>query len=160
MHNLRVARGTLTEEDRYKINEHIVQTEVMLTQLPFPRHLQRVVEIAAGHHERLDGQGYPKGLTAAQLSPEARIMAIADIFEALTAADRPYKSPKRLSEALAIMARMRDEQHIDPDLFEIFIRRGVYRQYAEQYLQPEQRDAVDEAALLVRPDQVATSVSV
>lgn len=160
LHNLRVARGTLTEEDRYKINEHIVQTEVMLSQLPFPRDLQRVVEIAAGHHERLDGQGYPKGLTAAQLSPEARIMAIADIFEALTAADRPYKSPKRLSEALAIMARMRDEQHIDPDLFEIFIRRGVYRQYAEQYLRPEQCDSVDEAALLAGPDQVATSASV
>ena len=160
LHNLRVARGTLTEEDRYKINEHIVQTEVMLSQLPFPRDWQRVVEIAVGHHERLDGQGYPKGLTAAQLSPEARIMAIADIFEALTAADRPYKSPKRLSEALAIMARMRDEQHIDPDLFEIFIRRGVYRQYAEQYLQPEQSDSVDEAALLARADQLATSASV
>lgn len=130
MHNLSSPRGTLTEEERHKINDHIVQTEIMLRGLPFPRHLQRVPEIAAAHHEKLDGTGYPKGLHAAQLSPEARMLAIADIFEALTASDRPYKKGLKLSEAIGILARMRDEQHIDADLFEIFLRSGVYLRYA------------------------------
>jgi HD-GYP domain-containing protein (c-di-GMP phosphodiesterase class II) len=89
--NLCIDRGTLTEEDRFKINEHIVQTIRMLSELPFPRHLRAVPEIAGGHHEKMDGSGYPRGLTREQMSPMARMMAIADIFEALTAVDRPYK---------------------------------------------------------------------
>nr|WP_232788408.1 HD domain-containing phosphohydrolase [Macromonas nakdongensis] len=132
----------------------------MLSQLPFPRHLRRVVEVAAGHHERLDGTGYPKGLAADQLSTEARMMAIADIFEALTASDRPYKSAKPLSEALRIMARMRDERHIDPDLFEIFVCEGVYLSYAQRFLQPGQIDAVDIDALGLARTQTSTSASV
>lgn len=146
--NLRVARGTLSEEERYKINEHIIQTIRMLESLPFPAHLQDVPEIAGGHHERMDGRGYPRGLTAEQMSPLARMMAIADVFEALTAADRPYKSGKPLSVALEIMARMVREQHLDPDLFELFLRSGAYRRYAEEYLARDQCDPVDEAALL------------
>ncbi|MCB1777139.1 MAG: hypothetical protein KDI50_06865 [Candidatus Competibacteraceae bacterium] len=142
LHNLCVSRGTLTEEERYKINEHIVQTIVMLSRLPFPKLLRRVPEIAGGHHEKMDGTGYPKRLCCEQMSIPARMMAIADIFEALTAIDRPYKSGKTLSEALEIMARMRDEQHIDSALFELFLRSGVYRQYAEGFLQPEQIDVV------------------
>ena len=148
LHNLTVARGTLTPEERYKINDHIVQTIVMLGKLPFPRHLRDVPEIAGGHHEKMDGSGYPRRLTRAQMSPVARMMAIADIFEALTAVDRPYKKGKTLSEALAIMARMRREHHVDPDLFELFVKAGVYRRYAERYLAPEQIDAVDEVRLL------------
>lgn len=148
LHNLSVSRGTLTDEDRYIINEHIVQTIMMLERLPFPRHLKGVPEIAGGHHERMDGRGYPRGLTRKQMSVPARIMAIADVFEALTAADRPYKPPKTLSESLAIMARMTREQHLDGELFELFIRSDVYRRYAERYLQPAQMDAVDEAAIL------------
>lgn len=143
LHNLTVSRGTLSEEERYKINEHIVQTITMLSSLPFPKHLRSVPEIAGGHHEKMDGTGYPKGLTREQMSPVARMMAIADIFEALTAADRPYKPGKTLSQALAIMARMRDEQHIDAELFELFLRSGVYRDYAERYMSPGQIDAVD-----------------
>ena len=123
--NLRVARGTLSDEERYKINEHIIQTIRMLESLPFPAHLQDVPDIAGGHHERLDGRGYPRGLTAEQLSPLARMMAIADVFEALTAVDRPYKSGKPLSVALEIMARMVRERHLDQDLFELFLRAGV-----------------------------------
>jgi len=148
LHNLGISRGTLTEEDRYKINEHVVQTIVMLSQLPFPRHLRQVPEFAAGHHEKLDGTGYPRGLTGEQMSPVARMMAIADIFEALTAADRPYKKPKRLSESLKIMAFMARDRHIDADLFEIFLRREVWREYADRFLQVEQRDAVDVEGLL------------
>ena len=146
LYNLGVARGTLSEEERYKINEHIVQTLIMLTQLPFPKHLRNVPEIAAGHHEKMDGTGYPRRLTRDQMSPVARMMAIADIFEALTAVDRPYKKGKTLSEAIRIMSFMKKDHHIDPELFDLFLRSGVYREYAEQYMKPEQIDHVDLAA--------------
>ena len=135
--------GTLTTEDRYKINEHMVETIRMLSRLPLPRHLSQVVEIAGGHHEKMDGTGYPRRLRREQMSLPARMMAIADIFEALTAADRPYKKAKPLSESLAIMARMRDEAHIDPDIFDLFLSAGVYKAYAERFLRPEQIDAVN-----------------
>lgn len=148
LYNLSVARGTLSTEERYKINEHIVQTLIMLSQLPFPKHLRQVPEIAGGHHEKMDGSGYPRQLRREQMSPLARMMAIADIFEALTAVDRPYKKGKTLSEALAIMSRMQQEQHIDPELFALFLRAGVYLDYARQFMQPEQVDAVDVEALL------------
>ncbi len=146
--NLAIGRGTLTEEERYKINDHIVQTIVMLSQLPFPKHLQQVPEIAGGHHEKMDGSGYPKRLTRAEMSPVARMMAIADIFEALTAADRPYKKGKTLSEAIRIMAFMKKDQHIDPDLFDLFLRSGVYRAYAERFMAPEYIDEVNVEAVL------------
>ncbi|WP_300321081.1 HD domain-containing phosphohydrolase [Accumulibacter sp.] len=143
LHNLVVERGTLSEEERYKINEHIVQTLMMLSQLPFPKHLRQVPEIAGGHHEKMDGSGYPRRLTRAQMSPLARMMAIADIFEALTAIDRPYKKGKTLSEAIAIMARMQQQQHIDAELFALFLRAGVHLDYARRFMQPAQIDAVD-----------------
>ena len=143
LYNLAIARGTLAEEERYKINEHIVQTLIMLSQLPFPKHLRQVPEIAAGHHEKMDGTGYPKRLRGEDMSQLARMMAVADIFEALTAVDRPYKKGKTLSEAIKIMAKMRDEQHIDPDLFDLFLHSGVYREYAVRFLRPEQIDTVD-----------------
>lgn len=148
LHNLTVSRGTLTDEERYKINEHIIQTIRMLGELPFPRHLRQVPEIAGGHHERMDGAGYPRGLTREQMSPEARMMAIADIFEALTADDRPYKAGKMLSEAISIMAKMRANGHVDPDLFELFLRSGVYLDYAKRFMNPEQIDAVEVEAVL------------
>ena len=143
VYNLSIGRGTLTEEDRYKINDHIVQTIIMLEALPFPRHLRRVPEYAGGHHEKLDGTGYPRRLTKDQMSIPARIMAIADIFEALTAADRPYKAPKKLSESIKIMGFMVKDQHIDPDLFKLFLESGVYKQYAQRFLLPDQIDEVD-----------------
>ena len=148
LYNLAVGRGTLTEEERYMINHHIVQTIVMLSHLPFPRHLRSVPEIAGGHHEKMDGTGYPKRLRREEMSIPARMMAIADIFEALTAIDRPYKKGKTLSESLEIMGRMRRERHIDPDVFELFLTSGVFRRYAERYLRPEQMDAVDIARFL------------
>jgi len=150
-YNLGVARGTLSEEERYKINEHIVQTLIMLTQLPFPKHLRTVPEIAAGHHEKMDGTGYPRRLTRDEMSPVARMMAIADIFEALTAVDRPYKKGKTLSEAIRIMSFMKKDRHIDPELFDLFLRSGVYREYAEQNMKPEQIDSVDIAAYIDNP---------
>jgi HD-GYP domain-containing protein (c-di-GMP phosphodiesterase class II) len=145
LYNLTIGRGTLTTEDRYKINEHIIETTRMLTRLPWPPHLSQVIEIACGHHEKMDGTGYPRRLKRDEMSVPARMMAIADIFEALTAADRPYKEGKTLSESLEIMARMRDEAHIDPDIFELFLSAGVYRTYAERFLRPEQIDQVDPA---------------
>ncbi|GIX21251.1 MAG: HD family phosphohydrolase [Gammaproteobacteria bacterium] len=148
VYNLTVPRGTLTPEERRMIEHHMVATIRMLESLPFPKHLARVPEYAGGHHERMDGRGYPRGLRGDQMSLPARMMAIADVFEALSAADRPYKRGKPLSECLAIMARMVRDGHLDPDLFELFVREGVWRRYAEAHLAPEQIDAVDEAAVL------------
>lgn len=147
LHNLAVARGTLTPEERYLINHHIVQTVLMLGELPLPRHLAEVPEMAGGHHEKVDGSGIPRGLKRSEMSVAARMMAIADIFEALTASDRPYKTGKPLSEALAIMARMSREGHIDAELFDLFIGAGVWRDYAARFLRPEQIDLHDESAL-------------
>jgi HD-GYP domain-containing protein (c-di-GMP phosphodiesterase class II) len=143
--NLTIRSGTLTEEERKVINHHIVATIRMLEALPWPKHLTKVPEYAGGHHERMDGKGYPKGLTREQMSVQARCMGIADIFEALTAKDRPYKKGKTLSESLEILGRMRLNHHVDPDLFDIFVRRKVYRRYAEMFLDAEQIDAVDES---------------
>ncbi|MDO2953412.1 HD domain-containing phosphohydrolase [Aeromonas simiae] len=148
LHNLTVSRGTLTHEERYKINEHIIQTIRMLEALPFPRHLAEVPLMAGGHHERADGKGYPAGLTSEQTHLCARIIAIADVFEALTASDRPYKSPKRLGEALAIMRKMTDGGHFDPALFALFVSSGIWRNYGQQHLASDQCDEVDEVALL------------
>ena len=143
VYNLSVNRGTLTQEERFKINDHIVQTIMMLEQLPFPKYLARVPEYAGGHHEKMNGTGYPRKLFKNQMSIPARIMAIADIFEALTAADRPYKSPKLLSESIKIMAAMKEDAHIDGDLFELFLTSGVYEKFARQFLMPSQIDDVD-----------------
>jgi len=151
VYNLSIARGTLTEEERFKINDHIVQTIIMLEQLPFPKHLKRVPEYAGGHHEKMDGTGYPKKLTHSDMSIPARIMAIADIFEALTAADRPYKAPKKLSDSVKIMSFMKKDAHIDGDLFELFLRSGVYKDYAERFLDPAQVDEVDISQYLEKP---------
>ena len=148
LYNLGISRGTLTREERYVINHHMVQTIMMLSHLPFPGHLDSIAEIAGGHHEKMDGTGYPKRLKREDMSLPARMMAIADIFEALTAADRPYKKAKTLNEALAIMATMSREAHIDAQLFGLFINEGVYMQYAVRFLDPEQIDSVDPASLL------------
>jgi HD-GYP domain-containing protein (c-di-GMP phosphodiesterase class II) len=145
--NLTIRSGTLNEEERKIINHHIVATIKMLDALPWPRHLTNVPEYAGGHHERMDGKGYPKGLTREQMSVQARCMGIADIFEALTAKDRPYKKGKTLSESLEILGKFRLNGHIDPDLFDVFVRRKVYRRYAEMFLDPEQLDAVDESRI-------------
>lgn len=142
LYNLEIRRGTINKEERDKINEHIVVTIDMLKALPFPKELSKVVEYAGAHHERIDGKGYPNGLTGDQMSVPAKIMAIADIFEALTANDRPYKEPKKLSEVLRIMQQMKHNGHIDPDLYDVFIRSKVYQDYAEQYMDKNQIDEV------------------
>jgi HD-GYP domain-containing protein (c-di-GMP phosphodiesterase class II) len=148
IYNLSISRGTLTAEERKTINNHIVVTIEMLEQLPFPRQLRRVPEYAGGHHEKMDGTGYPNGLTRDEMSLPARMMAIADIFEALTAGDRPYKKAKMLSECLRIMSFMRNDDHIDPDLFALFLRAGIWRDYADQFLDPAQVDDIDIADYL------------
>jgi hypothetical protein len=145
--NLTIRAGTLTDDERKVINNHIVATIKMLEALPWPKHLTKVPEYAGGHHERMDGKGYPKGLTRDEMSIQARCMGIADIFEALTAKDRPYKKGKTLSESLEILGKMKLNNHVDPDLFDVFVRRKVYLRYAETFLDPEQIDAVDEAKI-------------
>jgi HD-GYP domain-containing protein (c-di-GMP phosphodiesterase class II) len=140
VYNLSIFRGTLTSEERKIINNHINVTIAMLEAIKFPKHLQHVVEIAGGHHERMDGKGYPKGLIREEMSIPARAMAIADVFEALTAKDRPYKSGKKLSEALFILKKMKEEGHIDPDLYDAFIDQKIYKKYAEKFLDDFQID--------------------
>ncbi len=147
VYNLCITKGTLTPEERQIINHHIDVTIEMLEALPYPKNLRRVPEYAGGHHERMDGKGYPRGLTREQMSLPARMMGIADIFEALSARDRPYKKGKTLSECLHILGKMKLDNHIDPDLFDLFIREKVYLEYAHQYLSPEQIDEVDETQI-------------
>jgi HD-GYP domain-containing protein (c-di-GMP phosphodiesterase class II) len=141
--NLAIRFGTLNAAERQIINHHVTVTIQMLEALPWPRHLINVPEYAGGHHERVDGKGYPRGLRGDQMSVQARIMGIADIFEALTARDRPYKAGKALAESLHILGKMRLEGHIDPDLFDIFIRNRVYEKYAREFMDASQIDAVD-----------------
>jgi len=146
--NLNIPKGTLLAKEREIINDHIVITIEMLEQLPYPKQLKNVPEFAGGHHEKLDGTGYPKGLKGNEMSTQAKIMAIADIYEALTAADRPYKDGKKLSQAMRIMGYMKNDYHIDEELFEIFVKSGVYKKYAAKYIADTQIDKVDEDAVL------------
>ena len=143
IYNLVVPKGTLNAEERQVINNHIVTTIKMLESLPYPKHLQRVPEFAGGHHEHMDGTGYPRGLRRHEMSVQARAMGIADIFEALTAGDRPYKRAMPLSQALRILGQMSLDDHIDPDLFDVFIRQKVYLKYAEEFLEPSQIDDIN-----------------
>jgi len=140
INNLCIVKGTLTQEERDIINNHIVATVKMLDTLPFPKHLQNVPEYAGGHHERVDGKGFPKGLVKDEMSVQARIMAIADVFEALTARDRPYKDPMKLSQAVSILKTMSETGHIDADLFDVFIEQSVHIKYGNEYLLAEQND--------------------
>ena len=147
MVNLCIPFGTLTTDEREVINNHISVTIRMLESLPWPKHLRNVPEYAGGHHERMDGKGYPRGLKREQMSVQARLMAIADIFEALTASDRPYKKGKSLSESLYILGKFRLNGHIDPDLFDVFIRQKIYIQFAHRFMDPKQIDEIDEALI-------------
>lgn len=143
VYNLSIESGTLTKEERQTINDHMVVTLNMLESLPFPKKLRRVPEYAGGHHERMDGKGFPRGLSRDQLSIPARMIAVADVFEALTASDRPYKEPMKVSKALRIMNKMVDNQHLDPDIFELFVEKKIWKNYASQVLKPEQLDLID-----------------
>ncbi len=141
--NIKVPQGTINPKERQKINEHIITTINILKNIPFPAELSNIVEYAGSHHERIDGKGYPNGLTGEQMSIPAKIMAIADVYEALTAKDRPYKKPKKLSEVLKIMQEMKNTGHLDPDLYNVFIKRGVYLDYAKEYIDKNQIDDIN-----------------
>lgn len=141
--NLCIRKGTLNAEERKIMEGHMVHTLNMLKELPFPKHLQRVPEYAGGHHERMDGKGYPLGLKREEMSVPARIMGVVDVFEALTAHERPYKKPMPLSLALTIMGRMVENNHLDPDLFAAFVYKKVYLDYGRKHLREEQLDEVD-----------------
>ena len=141
-----IERGTISFDERQKINDHMKVTIQMLESLPFPKNLKRVPEYAGGHHEKMDGTGFPKGLKREEMSWPARMMAIADIFEALTASERPYKPAMKISQALSILQRMRDQNHIDGDLYQLFLRGRVWQKYASRFLRAEQLDVEDYAA--------------
>jgi HD-GYP domain-containing protein (c-di-GMP phosphodiesterase class II) len=145
IYNLSISRGTLTEEDRFKINEHMITTIKMLEGLPFPDELKNVPRYASTHHETMSGSGYPRRLPGEALSVPERILAVADVFEALTASDRPYKKAKSVSAAIDILHKMVLDNHIDKDCFQLFIHSKVYLSYAEKFLTSEQIDSVDES---------------
>ena len=147
VYNLTIKRGTLNHEERKQINDHIIATIQMLNNLPYPKNLANVPEFAGGHHEKMDGTGYPLGLNQNEMSVQARVMAIADIYEALTAPDRPYKEGKHLSESMRILGYMRDDYHIDKDIFEVFVKEGIYKQYAEKFVPKKQIDSIKENEL-------------
>lgn len=148
VYNLSTKRGTITPEERQIMNDHMVHTVNMLESMPWPKHLQRVPEYACGHHEKMDGTGYPRGILGGTMSIPARMMCIADIFEALTATDRPYKQPKKLSEAMAIIGQFKKNNHLDPNVVDFFVTSRTYRKFAEMFLDAAQIDEVDEAAIL------------
>ncbi|SDO04100.1 HD-GYP domain, c-di-GMP phosphodiesterase class II (or its inactivated variant) [Rhodoferax sp. OV413] len=154
LENLSIRRGTLNPQEREIVNHHIVATNQMLEQVPWPKHLKNVPEYAGAHHERMDGTGYPKGLTRHQMSLQARMLALSDVFEALTSAKRPYRPRMKLSKALEMMVRFSKNGHIDPDLFDVFMRQGVYRRYAEQFMNPEQLDLPADTLPYVAPSPV------
>ena len=141
--NLQISRGTLNRQEREIINNHVSMTIKMLESLPYPKHLKNVPEFAGCHHEKMDGTGYPNKLKGNQMSIPARMIAIADIFEALTAGDRPYKKGMSLSRALKILGRMKLENHIDPDLFDVFIDKKIYLIYAKEHLNEDQIDEIN-----------------
>jgi HD-GYP domain-containing protein (c-di-GMP phosphodiesterase class II) len=148
IYNLCIEKGTLTKEERFKINEHVIMTIKMLEEVPFPKGLKNIPLYAGTHHETMIGTGYPRKLTKESLPIASRIMAIADIFEALSASDRPYKRPKTLSQILKIMAFMAKDEHIDRDIFTLFLRTKVYMKYAKENLKTTQIDEVDTSKLI------------
>jgi response regulator RpfG family c-di-GMP phosphodiesterase len=145
--NLKIGRGTLSYREREIINNHVAVTIKMLQSLPYPKHLKRVPEFAGGHHEKMDGTGYPNRLKKDEMSIPARMVAIADVFEALTAKDRPYKKAMTLSKSLTILGRMKQDQHVDPDLFDVFMWNQVYLKYAREHLAAEQIDEFDPSTI-------------
>ena len=160
VYNLSTRRGTITAEERQIMNDHMVHTVNMLESMPWPKHLQRVPEYATGHHEKMDGTGYPRGVLAGTMSIPARMMCVADIFEALTAVDRPYKKAKKLSEAMAIIGQFKKANHLDPHIVDFFVTSKTYRRFAEMFLNPDQIDVVDEAAILaIVPDEMKTKMA-
>lgn len=155
VYNLSIRRGTINAEERKVMEDHMVHTMHMLEALPFPKHLKRVPEYALGHHERMDGKGYPKGVLAGEMSIPARMMAVADVFEALTASDRPYKPAKKLSESMKIIGFMKKENHLDPEMVDLFVKSKTYIAYAKQYLTDELMDEVDEEWILgITPNEM------
>ena len=159
VYNLSTRRGTITPEERQIMNDHMVHTVNMLESMPWPKHLQRVPEYATGHHEKMDGTGYPRGVLGGTMSIPARMMCVADIFEALTAVDRPYKKAKKLSEAMGIIGQFKKSNHLDPNIVDFFVTSRTYRKFAEMFLAPEQIDMVDEASILaIVPEEMKTKM--
>lgn len=140
VNNLCIQKGSLTKEERKIIENHATMTLKMLNELPFPARLANVPEYAAGHHEKLDGSGYPRGLTEKEMSLQSRIMAVADIFEALTARDRPYRKPMKLSQVVKIMEFMKKDRYIDPDVYDLFMESRLFYDYAKEEINPDQID--------------------
>lgn len=140
VYNLTVRKGTLTKEERDVIQDHVRLTEDMLNELPFPKKLRHVPEYASAHHETIAGTGYHKGLMGDKIPLQARILAFADIFEALSASDRPYRKAKTASEIKKIIDFMVKDKHLDKDICDLFFNDGLFQKYIAYAYSPEQID--------------------
>ena len=136
--NLGILNGTLTSDERDIINSHASLTERTLNKLPWPKKLVNIPSIAGAHHEKLDGSGYPLRLTKENINIQARILAIADIFEALSAQDRSYKNPMKLSQIVMILEQMGEKGLLDKDIIKLFFNSKMHLEYAKKYLAPSQ----------------------
>ncbi|MGC2743959.1 MAG: HD domain-containing phosphohydrolase, partial [Candidatus Angelobacter sp.] len=123
---LSIRKGSLDEEERLQIESHVVHTVSFLQQIPWTSELRNVPEIARGHHEKLNGTGYPYKLSAPEIPVQTRMMTISDIFDALAAADRPYKKAVSVERALEILDLSVHDGELDPGLFEIFVSAKIF----------------------------------
>ena len=146
---LTISRGTLSEDDRIIMNRHVEVTYELLDKLPYPKHLNKVPFYAGCHHEKINGKGYPNGYKGDELPLQARVIALADVFEGLTAPDRPYKEGYKLSKAMNILKYMTLDNELDKDIFNLFIRQKIYLKYAEENINPSQIDKINEKELLI-----------
>ncbi len=140
--NLVIRKGTLTDNERTVMNNHAAITYKMLSQMPFPKKLKNVPGYASSHHEFLSGEGYPRGLKGDEISLQTRILTLADVFEALTASDRPYRKGNTLSQALKILGFMVKDNQLDPDIYDLFVNEKIYMEYAKKELTPSQIDEI------------------
>ena len=132
LHFLSIRKGNLDELERKQIESHVVHSYDFLFNIPWTEELSRIAEIVRGHHEKLNGKGYPDSVSADQLSLETRIMTVCDIFDALTASDRPYKKAVPVDKALAILRMEAKEGALDPEVVELFCTSGVYKEVLER----------------------------
>jgi len=133
LENLSIRKGSITEAERKKMKEHAYMTLKMLSQIPFTKKFRNIPHFAGAHHECLDGTGYPLGLRGDEIPFEGKLMAVTDIAEALTSADRPYKRAMPLDEVYRVLRSLAEKGKLDRDLVELFITENVYGAYKRKY---------------------------
>jgi HD-GYP domain-containing protein (c-di-GMP phosphodiesterase class II) len=137
--SLSVRKGNLTTVERERINSHAIATRRILSRIPWTKDLELIPEIACHHHEKIDGSGYPDGLTADRISFESKVLAVIDIYEALVSQDRPYKPKMPSEKAIVILRNEVEANHLDGEIVEFFVSSGVYKIFS--FDQPSDDDS-------------------